>query len=120
MLTPLALLAAAPFACVHRDDVRIRVTHGASPGSPPIENLTVFVGGTKSWWPMISPGESVSAVLPPEGVPPDITMIYTLSGKRHDWKGPSLPRSGGSLVAIRIAPDGSATERHCPMPCSLP
>lgn len=114
------VLWSALLACVRRDDVRVRVTRTLGADQPPVENLTLFVGGSKSWWPRIGPGESVSVVLSPEGEPPQPTMTYSVAGRRFDWRGPHLAAGSGYVIAIAIGADGQATERHCSTPCSLP
>ena len=116
----MALATVLLASCARRDDVRVRVTSAGGAGAAPVENVTVFVGGSKSWWPSIAAGETVSVVLSPEGEPPETTMTYTTSGRRHDWRGPALAKGRGHLIAIEVAPDGTATERHCSTPCSLP
>ena len=106
--------------CVRRNDVQVRVVYENGAGAKPVENFTVFVGGSKSWWATISPGESVSVVLPPEGEPPQVSAIYTAGGNKRDWKGPSLPAGAGYAVELRLAPNGTVSERHCTRPCSMP
>jgi hypothetical protein len=105
--------------CVRRSDVQVRVTCESGAGAA-VENLTVFVGGSKSWWPTIAPGESVSVTLPPEGETPQVSLVYTAGGTKRNWKGPSLTTGVGYAVDLRVAADGSVTERHCARPCTLP
>jgi hypothetical protein len=119
LLALLVALAGGLAGCVHRDDVHIRVTRAAGPGAPPLENLTVFVGGSKSWWPTISPGQSVSVVLPPEGEVPQVTMVYNLANQKRSWKGPDVSRGTGYAISIAIWADGKVTEQHCTMPCAF-
>jgi hypothetical protein len=110
----------AATGCVRRSDVQVRVTNESGADAASVENLTVFVGGSKSWWPTIAPGESVSVTLPPEGEAPQVSLVYTASGTKKNWKGPSLRTGIGYAVDLRVAPDGSVTERHCARPCTLP
>lgn len=95
------------------------VVNENAPGAKPIERLTVFVGGSKSSWPVIAPGDSVSVVLPPEGEPPQVSAIYLVGGSRKDWRGPVMEAGAGYLVELRVSPDGRMVERHCSRPCDL-
>jgi hypothetical protein len=105
--------------CVSRDDVHIQVNYVDHTDATPIDNLTVFAGGNKTWWPTLTPGKSVSVVLPPNG-DADITMTYTLAGTKRYWRGPVLAQGASYAISITIAGEGNITERHCTMPCSLP
>ncbi len=115
-----AFVMSVGLGCVRRDDVQVRVVYENGADAKPVENFTVFVGANKSWWATISPGESVSVVLPPAGEPPQVSAIYTAAGSKKDWRGPSLPAGAGYAVELRLAPNGALTERHCTRPCSLP
>ncbi len=115
-----AALLVGSVACVRRDDVSVRVTFRAPGGSAPLEDFKIFVGGSKSWWAKIGPGETVSVNLPPEGEPPELSATYRFAGATQSWRGPRLQRGVGYAVAIAIAGDGSATETHCAKPCALP
>jgi hypothetical protein len=117
LLSFVALVAAG---CVRRDDVNVRVTFEAARGTAPLENLTVFIGGSKSWWPTVSAGESVSVLLSPQGEPPTLTMTFRLGGVVHDWRGPNLQKGAGYAIAARIGADGRVSEGECRLPCSLP
>ena len=110
---------AALVSCSHRDEVAVRVTFHAPPGTPPLEDVRVFVGGSKSWWPTITPGETVHVALPPEGEP-ELTATFRQSSVTRSWQGPRLTRGVGYVVAIAIGADGAASETHCVKPCTLP
>lgn len=107
-------------SCRDRDDVRVRITHRARAAEPPIENVVVFVGGSKSSWPQLSSGESVSVTLSPEGQPPTVSMNFTLAGQDHTWRGPPIAVGVGYAIAIEIDAYGRIQERHCIAPCPLP
>jgi hypothetical protein len=106
--------------CARPDDARVRVIYEAGPGSTQLEHLTVFVGGSKSSWPWVRPGESVSVVLSPGGAPPRLTMNYTLQNTPRTWEGPEIFPRSGYAISIRITPDGRVSSRHCTTPCSQP
>jgi len=115
----LGLLSVTP-ACVRRDDVSVRVTFQSPSDRAPLRDCTVFVGASKTWWPTIAPGETVSANVPPGGEPPELSATYRFEGTSRSWRGPLLERGVGYAVAIVVAGDGTATERHCARPCTLP
>jgi hypothetical protein len=112
------ILASLPFfACVHPDDARIRLSFDAPRGSRAVEKVTVYFGGSKSSWPSLAPGESVSVVLSPEGDLPVLSMTYWLGSAPRTWNGPSPTRGQGYAISIHIGKDARVTERHCTMPC---
>jgi hypothetical protein len=120
LLFPLLLAITVSGGCARRDDVNVRVTYEAARGAAPLENLTVFVGGSKSWWPTVSGGQSVSVILSPQGEPPTLTMTFRLSGVVHDWRGPGLQKGTGHVVAATIGANAAVREANCKAPCSLP
>jgi hypothetical protein len=115
----IAAALAAGAACTRKGDVHVKVVCENVPGAKPIERLTVFVGGSKSSWPVVVPGDSVSVVLPPEGEPPQVSAIYSIGGSRKEWRGPAMDAGAGHLVELRISADGRVVERHCSRPCDL-
>ena len=113
---PLLLLTLA--ACSKPGDVRIAIHYEASSGAPALGVVEAIVGASKSSWPNLSPGESVSVVLNPDGEPAELTLLFELNGRRHSWEGPG-PTLAGHTIAVKIRPDASVSERHCKLPCSL-
>jgi hypothetical protein len=111
-LVGVLLVLAGLSGCHGKDAVRVRLTFDAPAGSRPLANVTV--------WPIITAGDSVSMTLPPEGEPPEIFMKYTAGPAPREWRGPPILRGVGYAIAIRVASDGSVTERHCQSPCDLP
>jgi hypothetical protein len=101
--------------------VHIQIRHQAatSAGSPSATDVTVFAGGSKSWWPRLAPGHTVSVVLPPEGES-DLTLTYDFSGEKRVWRGAALQRGSSHDVRILIGPDGKASGQQCVRPCQLP
>src|SRR5688500_15444085 len=97
----LAVLTAVVLsACAARDAVHIKVTYDAAPASRPLDKLLVFAGASKSSWPAIQPGESVSVVLPPQGQPPQVTMTYALGSTPREWRGPEMAAGVGYRIDI--------------------
>lgn len=113
------MLLGALVGCWHRDEVAVRITFRAPAGSAPLENVRVYVGGSKSWWPTIAPGETVHVALPPDGEP-ELTATFRQAHVTRSWQGPRLTRGVGYVVAIAIGADGATSETHCVKPCSLP
>ena len=105
--------------CIGGKDVRVRVIFAAPPTSPPIENVTVFVGASKSWGASVAPSDPVSVVLSPKGEIPEVSMTHSMGAAPRDWRGPTLDPKAGYEVAITIAPDGTARDTHCMRPCTL-
>jgi hypothetical protein len=120
LLLPLFVVTMVAGGCARRDDVDVRVTYEAGRGAAPLEDLTVFVGGSKSWWPTVSGGDSVRVLLSPQGEPPTLTITFRLGGVARDWRGPALQKGAGYSVAVRIAADGQVREADCRAPCRLP
>jgi hypothetical protein len=114
-LLPLVLPA---LACSKPDDVRVSIHYDAPAGAPALGVVGAFVGGEKTQWPDLSPGESVSVVLNPLGEPAELTLLFELEGHQHTWEGPR-PTLAGHSIAVTIHPDASVSERHCKLPCSL-
>jgi hypothetical protein len=105
-------------ACSKPDDVRTSIHYDAPSGAPALGVVSVVVGGDKTQWPDLSPGESVSVVLNPQGLPAELTLLFELEGRQHTWEGPR-PTLAGHAIAVTIRPDASVSERHCKLPCSL-
>jgi hypothetical protein len=109
----IAAALAAGAACTRKGDVHVKVVCENVPGAKPIERLTVFVGGSKSSWPVVVPGDSVSVVLPPEGEPPQVSAIYSIGGSRKEWRGPAMD-AWSSAIAPGRATCSDARENGCP------
>jgi hypothetical protein len=114
-----AIAATLVSACTAPDAVHIELTYSAKAGSPPLQQLLVFAGASKSSWPTVQAGESVSVVLPPDGEPPQLTMTFTLGTVPREWRGPAIAPGVGYRIGIEVTADGEISERHCEMPCSL-
>jgi hypothetical protein len=110
-------LATGLGACTPRDAVKVRLTNDAPRA---LENLRVFAGADKSSWPTVAPGQSVGVNLRPDGEPPQLTMSFSVGRLPYSWRGPELAKGTGYALDLHIAGDGAVTERHCPLPCSLP
>lgn len=124
MLAVRALLSFAVLTLVGlfgcgRNDTQIQVTYEAPRGSPPIEHLRVYVGASKSSWPVLQPQQAVAVSLSPSGELPDPSMTFELGGRKHDWRGPSLRNGAAYRFDVRILHTGAVTERHCILPCDL-
>jgi hypothetical protein len=108
--------------CIRPDDVKFRLTndtlnHGQG---RPIQDIRVYVGGSKAWWDVVVPGDSVGVLLRPEGETPTVSLSYKFDGRTIRWDGPEIPRGVGYAINIRIGSTGAATERHCRFPCVFP
>lgn len=56
-LKTIALVITVLTGCTRRGDVHVRLTRTSGPGAKPIENVTVFVGGSKVRMPWRSDTE---------------------------------------------------------------
>jgi hypothetical protein len=99
-------------------EVGVSIHYDAPAGAPPLGVVGAFVGGEKTQWPDLNPGESVSVVLNPLGEPAELTLLFELEGQQHTWEGPR-PTLAGHSIAVTIHPDASVSERHCKLPCTL-
>lgn len=108
--------------CVHPDDVKFRMTNDATEHGQrrPIEDLRVYAGGSKAWWDVVAPGDSVGVFLRPEGELPQVTISYKVAGRTLRWKGPEIARGVGYAISIHVGANGAVTENHCRFPCFWP
>jgi hypothetical protein len=90
-----AALVLALAAC-SKPDERIAIRYDAPPGAPALGVVEAIVGGNESSWPDLSPGESVSVVLNPDGEPAELTLLFELkgggtAGRGHARRSPVTP-----------------------------
>jgi hypothetical protein len=105
----LALAAVALAGCLRRDDVKLRIYND---GGGTIENIRVYVGGSKAWWPALPAGRSVGVLLRPGGDPPQAILSFTMRDGPRSWTGPELVQGTGYAMEVHIGAAGSVTETH--------
>ena len=99
------------------DNARIRLSVS---GAEPLGDVRIVVGGEKTWWPELRPGESVGVVLNPLGETPRLHLQFDWRGQRRYWDGPDLGAGVGYAIGVDVHADGTISEKHCLTPCWPP
>jgi hypothetical protein len=115
-----AIVALSSVSCAPADAIHVRIFYDAPADAPLLTAISVIVGGSKSSWGSVQPGDSVGVFLSPEGDPlPDISMHYTQRRLPYSWYGPKFSAGVAYGVSIHIAADGTVKEHHRKWRCSL-
>lgn len=93
-----------------------------------MHDITVIVGGDKTGWGALKPGDTVHASFhpAPDDVP-ELTLIYRLtsapggasSDEKHHWRGPIVSAGQGYEIRMLLDSQGHVVGKHCVKPCSL-
>lgn len=129
LITPLALLVVSGlwwwWPSPRSVDVTLAIAGNASTG---IRDITVVVGGDKTGWAELKPGNTVHARLQPAPADvPELTLIYRLApvtsttptAEQHDWRGPAVLPGQGYEIRMVLDTQGRITGTHCVKPCAL-
>lgn len=117
-----ALLCLTVVACGwHGEDgVQVELSFAGGPMQAPLTDVTVIAGGDKFRWGTVARDEPQRVTLSP-GAQDDrqLTLLFRLNGDARVWEGPRLPAGTAYKLRAVVAPDGSVSERHCVLPCTL-
>lgn len=117
-----ALACLALAACGLRDGpgVQVEVEFAGAPTQLPLTDVSVIVGGDKFRWGDV-PRQAPQRVTLAPGAQDDrqLTLMFRLDGAAKVWEGPKLPAGTAYKLRAVIGPDGSVSERHCLVPCTL-
>lgn len=102
------------------DRVGISVAFVASPGPRKLTDLSLIVGGEKFSRHYLAGGDKETVTLGP-GPKADrqLTLLYSLDGRRNSWEGPAVAAGKGYAIDLEIDGQGVVRYRHCMRPCHL-
>jgi hypothetical protein len=102
------------------DAVRVTISFVATDPATPLRDLTLISGGDKYSWPVLTAGETRNVNLLP-GLRDDrqLTLLYTLQGRKKSWDGPRVAPTAGYRIEVKVDAAGNVAHRHCSLPCSL-
>ena len=102
------------------DRVGISVAFVAPPGARKLTDLSLIVGGEKFSRHYLAGGDTETVTLDPGPVADrQLTLLYTLDGRRNAWEGPVVAARKGYAIDLKIDSQGVVRYRWCMRPCRL-
>jgi hypothetical protein len=115
----LAWVTAVLSGCSQKSGSVVRVVYPEVVGAPVIRTLRVKWGLDDLAREVLMPGEEITGVLDPKGGGGPMTVVLTIDGYQHSWRGRIGDYDDGQRygVELRVDPLGGITEKHCRHPC---
>ena len=112
------LLGACDVADLSR--VAVGVAFVAPAGTRPVTDLSLIVGGEKFFRHRLDTGGRTAVTLDPgPSAERQLTVLYTLDGRRRVWEGPRVDAGKGYAIDLTIDRGAVVRWRDCLRPCRL-
>ena len=109
-------------ACDVADQSRVAVgvAFVAPAGARPLTDLSLIVGGEKFFRHRLDAGGRTAVTLDPgPSAERQLTVLYTLDGRRRVWEGPRVDAGKGYAIDLTIDAGAVVRWHECLRPCRL-